>query len=30
MKTQIEYEWYVEICEDEYRAYPIKFKLKYF
>jgi len=30
MKQQIEYEWFVEACEDEYRTYPIKFKLKYF
>ena len=30
MKQQIEYEWFVEACEDEYRAYPTKFKLKYF
>ena len=30
MKQQIEYEWYVEACEDEYRAYPTKFKLKYY
>ena len=30
MKQQIEYEWYVEACEDEYREYPIKFKLKYY
>jgi len=30
MRQQIEYEWYVEACEDEYRDYPTKFKLKYF
>ena len=30
MKQQIEYEWFVEACEDEYREYPIKFKLKYY
>ena len=30
MKQQIEYEWFVEACEDEYRNYPIKFKLKYY
>lgn len=30
MRLQIDYEWYVESCEDEYRTYPIKFKLKYF
>jgi len=30
MKQQIEYEWFVEACEDEYRAYPTKFKLKYY
>ena len=29
MRLQIDYEWYVESCEDEYRTYPIKFKLKY-
>ena len=30
MKQQIEYEWFVEACEDEYKTYPIKFKLKYY
>src|SRR6056300_985583 len=30
IKQQIEYEWYVEACEDEYRNYPTKFRLKYF
>jgi len=30
MKQQIEYEWYVEACEEEYRSYPIKFKIKYY
>jgi len=30
MKQQIEYEWYVEACEDEYRSYPIKFRIKYY
>jgi len=30
MRQQIEYEWFVEACEDEYSTYPIKFKLKYF
>lgn len=30
MKQQIEYEWFIEACEDEYRAYPTKFKLKYY
>ena len=30
MRLQIDYEWYVESCEDEYTTYPIKFKLKYF
>ena len=30
MKTQIEYEWFVEGCEEEYKTYPIKFKLKYY
>ena len=30
MRLQIDYEWYVESCEDEYATYPIKFKLKYF
>ena len=30
MKKQIEYEWFIEACEDEYKTYPIKFKIKYF
>ena len=30
IRLQINYEWFVEECEEEYRAYPIKFKLKYF
>jgi len=30
IRLQIDYEWFVEECEEEYRAYPIKFKLKYF
>ena len=30
IKQQIEYEWYVEACEDEYRSYPIKFRIKYY
>ena len=30
MNQQIEYEWYVEACEDEYRSYPIKFRIKYY
>ena len=30
MRQQIEYEWHVEACEDEFRDYPTKFKLKYF
>ena len=30
MKKQIEYEWFIEECEIEYRTYPIKFKLKYY
>ena len=30
MKQQIEYEWYVEACEDEFRDYPIKFRMKYY
>ena len=30
MKKQLEYEWFIEECEIEYRTYPIKFKLKYF
>ena len=25
----IEYDWMMEGCEDEYQNYPIKFKLKY-
>jgi hypothetical protein len=30
MRQQIEYEWYVEACEDEFRDYPIKFRMKYY
>ena len=30
MKKQLEYEWFIEGCEIEYRTYPIKFKLKYY
>ena len=30
IRLQINYEWFVEECEKEYRTYPIKFKLKYF
>ena len=30
ISVAIEYEWFVEACEDEYKTYPIKFKLKYF
>ena len=30
IRLEINYEWFVEACEEEYRAYPIKFKLKYF
>ena len=30
MKKQLEYEWFIEECEIEYRTYPIKFKLKYY
>ena len=26
---EIEYDWSLEFCEDEYRNYPIKFNLKY-
>ena len=29
MLEDIEYDWMVEGCEDEYQNYPIKFKLKY-
>ena len=29
MLEDIEYDWIVEGCEDEYQNYPIKFKLKY-
>ena len=29
MLENIEYDWMVEGCEDEYQNYPIKFKLKY-
>ena len=29
MLEDIEYDWVVESCEDEYQNYPIKFKLKY-
>ena len=25
----VEYDWMLEGCEDEYQNYPIKFKLKY-
>ena len=30
IRLQLNYEWFVEACEEEYRTYPIKFKLKYF
>ncbi len=30
IRLEINYEWFVEACEEEYRAYPTKFKLKYF
>ena len=30
IKQQIEYEWYVEACEEEFRDYPIKFRIKYY
>ena len=30
IKQQIEYEWYVEACEEEYRNYPVKFRIKYY
>ena len=30
IKKQLEYEWFIEECEIEYRTYPIKFKLKYY
>jgi len=30
MRQQIEYEWYVEACEEEFRDYPIKFRIKYY
>ena len=30
IRLEINYEWFVEACEEEFRAYPIKFKLKYF
>ena len=26
---EIEYDWSVEFCEDEYKNYPVKFNLKY-
>ena len=29
MLEDVEYDWIVEGCEDEYHNYPIKFKLKY-
>ena len=29
MLEDVEYDWMVEGCEDEYQNYPIKFKLKY-
>tara|TARA_B100001094_G_scaffold328685_1_gene389654 strand:+ start:2211 stop:2699 length:489 start_codon:yes stop_codon:yes gene_type:complete len=29
MLEDVEYDWMVEGCEDEYHDYPIKFKLKY-
>ena len=29
MLEDVEYDWIVEGCEDEYQNYPIKFKLKY-
>tara|TARA_B110000977_G_scaffold124359_1_gene159331 strand:+ start:32 stop:412 length:381 start_codon:yes stop_codon:yes gene_type:complete len=29
MLQDVEYDWMVEGCEDEYQNYPIKFKLKY-
>jgi len=25
----VEYDWSLEFCEEEYRDYPIKFNLKY-
>jgi hypothetical protein len=28
--NELEYEWFVEACEDEYQNYPIKFRLKYY
>lgn len=30
IKQQIDYEWFVEACEEEYTNYPIKFKIKYY
>ena len=30
IRLQLNYEWFVEACEEEYQTYPIKFKLKYF
>jgi len=30
MRQQIEYEWFVETCEEEFRDYPIKFRIKYY
>ena len=30
IKQQIDYEWFVEGCEEEYRSYPMKFKIKYY
>jgi len=28
--NDLEYEWFVEACEEEYQNYPIKFRLKYY
>ena len=30
IKQQIEYGWFVEACEEEYRDYPITFRIKYY
>ena len=30
IRQQIDYEWFVEGCEEEYTNYPIKFKIKYY
>ena len=30
MKQQIEYQWYVETCEEEYREFPNSFRIKYY